>query len=180
MLGCWCHSGKELHCCVTLFWCTTLLVILLHALLYKLVTLLYFVTVLYFLGLFVTLQLIWIGGFCEWDWRILFSVDKMIYLVFIILFFCFVLFHFGFFPFFSFFFPSVDFEPHIRNTSETIKNCVKCNCDVKLISNHYFIFSSIVNLCFGFEVINNIKFILYSFFRKYASLMVYSALQIPM
>lgn len=80
----------ELECCVTVFWCTTSLVILFHASLYKLVTMLYFVTVLCFLGLFITLY----ATDCEWDWRILFSVDKMMYLVFYLSFF----FFFFFFP----------------------------------------------------------------------------------
>lgn len=98
---------------------------------------------------------------CNWLWmglenfvlyyRETIISDKIMYLVFIL---------FSFYFFFSF----VDFGPHIGNTSERIKTCVKCNFDVKLISKHYFIFSSIVTLCFGFEVISNIKFILYSIF----------------
>ena len=50
------------------------------------------------------------------------------------------------------------------NTSERIKNWVKGNFDVKLISNHIFIFSSIATLCFDFEVMKKSKFILYSIF----------------
>lgn len=73
MLGKWYHSGNS--SAVSVFWCTSLLVILLHALLYKLVTVLYFVTVLCFLGLFVTLY----ATDFEWDWRILFSVDKIMF-----------------------------------------------------------------------------------------------------
>lgn len=103
------------------------------------------VTVLYFLGLIVTFY----ATDCEWHWGILFFFDKRM--------------HLGFYLFF--FFPSsVDFEYHIGNTSERVNNRVKCNFDVKSISNHIFIFSSIATLCFDFEVINSSKFILYSIF----------------
>lgn len=83
--------------------------------------------------------------------------------------------------FYIFFFPlsSVYFEHHIQNASESTKNCVKYNFDVKLISSHIYIFSSIATLCFDFEVSNNSKFILYRIFRKYARFMVYSELWIP-
>lgn len=79
---------------------------------------------------------------------------------------------------FYLFFP-VDFECRIRNASEIIRNGVKCNFNVKLISSHVFLFSSTAALSFDFEVIINSKFILHSGFRKRARLIVYRELQIP-